>query len=83
MHKANSTKVLSSVSFFTSFSPLANFKNSRFDNEQDLAAFTESFDTGLKWVFADNSKPQFVKFGSPRDNDPRYNVKTGKLRLSG
>ena len=83
MQKANSTNAPSSVSFFTSFPPLARFKNSRFDNEQDLAAFTERFDVGLKWAFSDSSEPQYVKFGSQQDNDPRCDVRAGKLCLPG
>jgi len=55
----------------------------QFGNEEDLAAFTENFDTGLKESFSDNSKLQFVKFGSLRDNDASCNVKGGKLRLQG
>ena len=65
------------------FPLLARLKNSSFDNKQDLAAFTESFDIGLKTTFSDNSKPQFVKFGSLRDNDARCGVKSGKLSLPG
>jgi len=61
----------------------ARLKNSRFDNEQDLEALTGSFDTGLKVTFSDSSKPQFVKFGSPRDNDARCGVKGGKFNLAG
>ena len=78
-----SLRICSCVRFLVLFLPLARFKNSRFDNEQDLAAFTESFDTGLKVIFSDGTKPQFVKFGSPRDNDARCGVKGGKLSLSG
>ena len=65
------------------FSPPARLKNSKFDNEQDLTAFTESFNTGLKAIFSDNSKPQFVRFGSPRDTDARCGVKGGKFTLQG
>ena len=65
------------------FPLIARFKNSSFDNGQDLAAFTESFDTVLKTVFSDGSKPQFVKFGSLRDNDARCGVMSGKLSLPG
>jgi len=67
---------------FLNLSP-ARFKNSKFDNEQDIAAFTECFDAGLKAIFSDSSKPQFVKFGSPRDNDESCGVKGGKLTLQG
>jgi len=65
------------------FSPLARFKNSKFNNKDDLAAFTESFDAGLKETFSDSSKDQFVRFGSPRDNDARCGVRGGKFSLLG
>ena len=65
------------------FPPLARFKNSIFDSEHDLAVFTESFDIGLRVVFSDSSKTQFVRFGSPQDNDARCGVKGGKLSLPG
>ena len=65
------------------FSPSARFKDSKFDNKDDLAAFTAAFDTGLKTSFSDNSKPQFVRFGSPRDNDTGCGVKGGKFSLPG
>ena len=65
------------------FSPPGRFKNSKFDQEEDLEAFTESFDTGLKAIFSDSSKAQFVKFGSPRDTNARCGVKGGKFTLQG
>ena len=66
------------------FSYLARFRNSKkFNNKVDLASFAETFDTGLKETFSDNSKSQFVKFGGPRDDDARCGVKGGKLSLPG
>ena len=67
----------------SSWSPSAKFRNSKFDTESDLDAFTECFDKGLKNSFSEGSKPQFVKFGSARDNDGRCDVKNGKLTLQG
>lgn len=58
-------------------------KDSKFDNKQDLDTLTESFDTGLKAAFADNTKPQFIKFGSPRDNNAGCGVKNGKFSVLG
>jgi len=37
----------------------------------------------LKGTFSEDGKPQFVKFGSARDNDNRCDVKAGKLKLQG
>jgi hypothetical protein len=62
---------------------LKNSKNSRFNNDQDLDALTECFDNGLKTTFSDNGKSQHVKFGSPRDTDPRCDVKNGKFSVTG
>lgn len=48
-----------------------------------MAAITQKFDEGLKRVFSDESATHYIKFGSPRDNDPKYGVKVGKLTLMG
>lgn len=63
--------------------PAAKLKGSKFYTESDLQAFTESFDKGLKVNFSDGTRPQFVKFGSVRDNDSRCDVKGGRLTLQG
>jgi len=55
----------------------------KFNNEQDLETFTESFDTGLKTNFSGSSKPQFVKFASPRETEASCGVKGGKFILEG
>jgi len=81
MRKASST--LFPLPLLISLPPSARFKNSRFDNELDLEAFTERFDTGLRVTFSDSNKPYFVKFGSPRDHDARCGIKGGKFALSG
>jgi hypothetical protein len=58
-------------------------KQSKFNTPEDLSTFAQRFDEGLKRVFSDDSGSQFVKFGSPRDNDPKYGIKLGKLALTG
>jgi len=58
-------------------------KQSKFNTPEDLSTFAQRFDEGLKRVFSDDSGSQFVKFGSPRDNDPKYGIKLGKLTLTG
>jgi hypothetical protein len=70
-------------SYRISRSPTAKFKNSKFNSKSDLDTFTECFDKGLKGIFSEEGKPQFVKFGSARDNDNRCGVKGGKLTLQG
>ena len=63
--------------------PPEKLKLSKFNTPEDLAAFAQRFDEGSKRVFSDDTGTQYVKFGSLRDNDPKYGIKAGKLTLSG
>jgi hypothetical protein len=58
-------------------------KGSRFNTPENIAAISQGFDEGLKRVFSDDKEVQYVKFGSPRDNDPRFGIQKGKLTLTG
>jgi hypothetical protein len=58
-------------------------KGSKFDTSEDIAAFVQKFDEGLKRVFSDDKGVHYVKFGSPRDNDPGFGIQKGKLTLTG
>ena len=41
------------------------------------------FDKTTKIRFKDDKDPQYIKFGSTRDNDANYNVRFGQLKLNG
>jgi len=58
-------------------------RGSKFNTPEDLAAFAQRFDEGVKKVFSDDQGIQYVKFGSPRDHDPKYGIKAGRLTLTG
>ena len=58
-------------------------KGSRFNTTEDLAAFSQKFDEGVKKVFSNDQAAQHVKFGSPRDNDPECGIKAGRITLTG
>ena len=58
-------------------------RGSKFDTPEDLAAFAQKFDEGVKRVFSSDQAPQYVRFGSPRDNDPKCGIKAGRLTLTG
>jgi hypothetical protein len=58
-------------------------KGSKYDNDGDLSAFSQKFDEGVKRAFSNYQAPQHVRFGSPRDNDPEYGIKAGRLTLTG
>ena len=56
---------------------------SKFNTSENIEAFSQRFDEGLKKVFSNNQGAQYVKFGSPRDNDPSYGIRAGRLTLAG
>ena len=58
-------------------------RESKFNTPGDLDAFSQKFDEGVKRVFSNDQAPQFVKFGSLRDNDPDCGIKAGRLALTG
>jgi len=58
-------------------------RESKFNTPEDISAFSQKFDEGLKRVFSDDRGAQYVKFGSPRDNDHQHGVKSGRLMLTG
>ena len=60
-----------------------NLGKSKFNTPEDMTVFAQKFDEGLKRVFAGGEGSQFVKFGSPRDNDPKHGIKSGRLTLTG
>ena len=64
---------------------LEKLKYSKFNTPDDIAAFSQKFDEGLKKIFSTSNshKDQFIKFGSLRDNDPKCGIKAGKLSLAG
>jgi hypothetical protein len=62
---------------------LERLKTSIFDTPEDMTAFSRKFDEGLKRVFSDSTAVQYVKFGSPRDNDPKHGIKAGRFMLTG
>ena len=58
-------------------------QGSKFNNPDHLDAFSQRFDEGVKRVFSDNLKSQYVKFGTSKDNDPSFGIKAGRLMLTG
>ena len=64
---------------------LEKLRNSRFDTTEDLESFSQKFDEGVKKVFSisNSTSDQYVKFGSPRDNDLSCGIRAGRLALTG
>ena len=55
----------------------------KFDTDDYFSVIAQKFDEGLKRVFSDDTKKQFVKFGMPTDKDPDHGIKGGKFVLTG
>ena len=49
----------------------------------DLDHIIRCFDKTTKPRFRDAKEPQYVKFGSTRDNDAVHNIRFGQLKLFG
>ena len=62
---------------------LERLRGSKFNTPEDLDAFSQKFDEGVKRVFSIDQGAEYVKFGSPRDNDPECGIKAGRLALTG
>ena len=58
-------------------------EGSRLNTPEALEAFSQKFDGGVKKVFSNNQAAQYVKFGSPRDNDLSCGIRAGRLMLTG
>ncbi|KAF9649037.1 hypothetical protein BDM02DRAFT_3095383 [Thelephora ganbajun] len=58
-------------------------RGSRLNTLENLAAFSQRFDEGIKKVFSNNQTTQYIRFGSPKDNDTNYGIRAGKLTLTG
>ncbi|KAF8415387.1 hypothetical protein L210DRAFT_3657556 [Boletus edulis BED1] len=61
----------------------AKLANSRYGGEGSLYNMTEIFDKTTKVRFRDVDEPQYIKFGSVRDKDPDYDIRSGQLKLPG
>ncbi|KAG6334775.1 hypothetical protein ID866_4308 [Astraeus odoratus] len=61
----------------------ATLANSKFGNEETLQRIVDIFDRTTKLMFRDADEPQYIQFGGVRDREPEYNIRSGKLKLSG
>jgi len=49
----------------------------------DIDHIEKCFDESTKVVFRDSASPQYIRFGSSKDNDPQVNIRSGQLKLPG
>ncbi|KAK0434130.1 hypothetical protein EV421DRAFT_1356533 [Armillaria borealis] len=56
-------------------------KGSQYEGEIELIA--DCFDKTTKHRFRNANEPAYIKFGTMRDTDPRLDIRSGQLKLSG
>ena len=61
--------------------PLDHLSDSAFIDDIDNMA--RCFDRTTKLRFRNVNEPQFIKFGSTRDNEPESDIRYGQLKLMG
>ncbi|PPQ99000.1 hypothetical protein CVT24_003482 [Panaeolus cyanescens] len=49
----------------------------------DIEHIVRQFDMTTKIRFRSETEPQYIHFGSTRDNDPKHNIRFGQLKLEG
>ncbi|GJE91452.1 heat shock 70 kDa protein 12A [Phanerochaete sordida] len=56
---------------------------SRYGNSEDIMCMLESFEKTAKPTFRDDKDRSYIKFGSIRDNDPDFKIRSGQIVLEG
>ena len=49
----------------------------------DIPHIVKCFDKTTKLRFKNADEPQYIKFGTIRDKDPKLNIRSGQLKLLG
>ncbi|KAI9573194.1 hypothetical protein HD554DRAFT_2059684 [Boletus coccyginus] len=57
--------------------------NSQYGSPDIVQQMKEIFDQTTKLRFRDADGPQYIKFGTVRDKDPQYGIRSGQLKLTG
>ncbi|KIJ08850.1 hypothetical protein PAXINDRAFT_88270 [Paxillus involutus ATCC 200175] len=61
----------------------AKLANSRYGAHDVVQQMKDIFDTTTKLRFRDPGDPQYIRFGAMRDKAPRYDIRSGQLKLAG
>lgn len=56
---------------------------SKFGTEEDIAQMTSEFDKTTKLRFNNPTEPSYIRFGTVKDRDLAFNIKSGQLKLPG
>ena len=58
-------------------------QGSKFGGEADVKEMKEIFDKTTKLRFNNPAEPSYIKFGTIRDKEPEFNIRSGQLKLPG
>jgi hypothetical protein len=58
-------------------------RGSNFGNPESIAHITNCFEKTTKHRFRNPEEPSFIRFGTVRDRDPAFNIRSGRLKLLG
>jgi hypothetical protein len=61
----------------------AKLANSQYGSPDMVQQMKEIFDQTTKLRFRDADDPQYIKFGTVRDKDLQYDIRSGQLKLAG
>ena len=61
----------------------AKLANSRYGSDEIVEQMKDIFDKTTKLRFRDANDPQYIKFGTVRDKEPQYDIRSGQLKLAG
>ncbi|KIJ66157.1 hypothetical protein HYDPIDRAFT_174829 [Hydnomerulius pinastri MD-312] len=61
----------------------AKLANSRYGAPEIVQQMKDIFDKSTKLRFRNAEDPQYIKFGTVRDKEPEYDIRSGQLKLAG
>ena len=71
------------ASMLTLIALSGKLEGSKYGGPEFLKQMTEIFDKTTKLRLRNAEDPQYIKFGTVRDKDPQYDIRSGQLRLAG
>jgi hypothetical protein len=58
-------------------------RGSQYGSDDIISQMVAIFDRTTKLQFSNENDPAFIKFGTTRDGDVKFNIRNGRLKLMG
>jgi hypothetical protein len=58
-------------------------RGSKFGDPPDVDHMTECFDKSTKLTFRNSEEPSYIRFGTARDRDLSFDIRSGQMKLPG